>query len=185
MTTYIYARTSTKHQNVKQQSAELLKHYKADVVLEEQESGKDLVNRPVFSQLVDSLKSGDTVIVYDMSRVGRNTADAVGFLDKCKDLGVSLKVHDLGCGDVTNGIGKMIASIFASVAEMQREQILEKQAIGIERAQAEGKYKGKQVSPVTLKAVEEVKSLIETNKLPVSKACKLAGISRDTYYRLK
>lgn len=185
MTTYIYSRVSTKHQNVEQQSKELLKHYSADVVLEESQSGKNVIDRPVFKELVSSLKAGDTVIVYDMSRVGRNTADVISFIDQCKENNITLKIHDLGGIDVTKGMGKMIASIFASVAEMQREQTLEKQAIGIERAKEQGLYRGKQQSPATLKAFEKAQSLIANNNLSVSEACKLAGISRDTFYRIR
>jgi len=95
---------------------------------------------------------------------------------------IHLEIHDLGGLDVTSPTGQMVVSVLGSVAQMQREQTLEKTRIGIERAKAEGKFKGKQVSEKTLKAVEQAKAFIEKG-LSKPQAAKAAGIGVMTLYR--
>ena len=69
---YIYTRTSTVHQNIEQQITYLQARYKADQVFADQFTGKSL-DRPEFNDLRAVVVAGDSVIVQDLSRIGRNT----------------------------------------------------------------------------------------------------------------
>lgn len=182
---YIYARVSTVDQNVDQnvdQQVELLqRECPAAVIYKEKQSGKDL-NREQFNALRSKVKAGDSIRVLSVSRLGRNTLAVLQFIEDMKGRSVSVFVHDLGGLDVTSPIGKIVLTTLAAVAEMQREEILDKQRIGIERAQAEGKYKGKQVNPKTVKACKA--ALEYTNKgLSKEAAAKAAGVGVATLYR--
>lgn len=182
MAQYIYARTSTTDQNVKQQADYLLKKWANANVMMEQESGKT-IDRPVFNKLSQTVKSGDSILVLSVSRLGRTTTGVLQFIEQMQARGVAVHVDDLGMIDVTSSTGKLVLTTLAAVAEMQREEILEKQRIGIERAKQEGKYKGKQQSQATIRKCEEALKLINKNGLSKEKAAKAAGIGIATLYR--
>ncbi|CAH0532783.1 DNA-invertase hin [Vibrio stylophorae] len=182
MTQYIYARTSTTDQNVKQQADHLLKKWSNAIVMMEQESGKT-IDRPVFNSLCTTVRKGDSILVLSVSRLGRTTTGVLQFIEDMKEKSVAVHVDDLGMIDVTSSTGKLVLTTLAAVAEMQREEILDKQRIGIERAKSEGKYKGKQQSQATVRKCEEALKLINENRLSKEKAAKAAGVGIATLYR--
>ncbi|WP_188009092.1 recombinase family protein [Grimontia hollisae] len=179
---YIYARTSTTDQNVQQQADYLSKKWPSASVMMEQQSGKT-TDRPVFTELADKVEKGDSILVLSVSRLGRTTTGVLKFIEEMKEKGVAVHVDDLGMIDVTSPTGKLVLTTLAAVAEMQRDEILEKQRIGIDRAKAEGKYKGKQQSQATLKKCEEAMKLVSQNGLSKEKAAKAAGVGIATLYR--
>ena len=77
MTDYIYSRVSTKEQNSTSQAKELLQSYPNAIVHEEKRSGKNMVDRPVFQKLLNTVEDGDRIIVRELSRLGRNTKDVI------------------------------------------------------------------------------------------------------------
>lgn len=178
---YIYARVSTKDQNVDQQIKILLKEFPTAIVYSEKISGKNL-DREQFNALRKIVKNGDSIRVLSVSRLGRNTLAVLEFIEEMKKLGVSVHVNDLGGLDVTSPTGKIVLTTLAAVAEMQREEILDKQRIGIDRAQAEGKYRGKQVNPKTVKACKAALEYISKG-LTKEASAKAAGIGVATLYR--
>lgn len=184
MSHYIYARTSTIEQNVEQQIATLLDKYQVDGVFSDKQSGKDL-DRPEFISMKKTVKGGDSIIVQDLSRIGRNTMEVINFVEEMAERRVGIIIDDLGSIDVTSSTGKMVLTVLASVATMQREQMLEKQLIGIARAQQEGLYRGKQASPQTVIKCKRVDEFISSKGLTIAQACKLSNVSRATYYRYK
>jgi DNA invertase Pin-like site-specific DNA recombinase len=179
---YIYSRVSTVEQNVEQQSTELKKKYKYDGLFEDEFSGKSL-DRPEMNRLIDVLVSGDSVVFYDISRIGRNTMDVVGFCNDMQAKGVNIIIHTLGGVDITSPTGKMVLTTLSAIAEMQRTEMLEKQRIGIARAKEEGKYKGKQQSKVTVAKCTEALNLINKMEYSKEKAAKAAGVGVATLYR--
>ncbi|NOH99427.1 recombinase family protein [Vibrio sp. 99-70-13A1] len=180
---FIYSRVSTVEQNVQQQTEFLAQSYKHDAVFEDKFSGKDL-ERPEILKMLSKLRSGDSVVFYDISRLGRNTQGVLEFCEKMNQEGVKVIVHTLGGIDITSSTGKLVLTTLAAVAEMQRTEMLEKQRIGIERAKREGRYKGKQVAE---SSVVEYRKVIELVDLGMSqtKAIAIVGMNKSKYYRLK
>ncbi|WP_226663282.1 recombinase family protein [Microbulbifer aggregans] len=175
MTKYIYARVSTEEQNADQQSAYLAEKYPHDLAVQEKFTGTT-TDRPKFKELLSRLKRGDTLIVKEVSRIGRNTQEVLAVTEELKAAGVHLVIDQLGGMDVTSPAGEMILTVMAGLAKMEREQLRERQLIGIERAKAEGKYKGrKPVDPATIRTA---KLLIEQgqSKESVAKQLKI-GVS--------
>lgn len=181
MTQYIYARTSTKEQNVDQQATLLSEKYPEAQVVKEQCSGTNMA-RPQLEKLLGSLKGGDELIIYDLSRLSRNTADFLNLLESFDKQGIGLIVHNMGgqSVDSTSATGKMILTILTSVNQMQVELMKEKQAIGIATAKAEGRYKGRK--PTDRKRIQEAMAYLEKG-LSKEKAAKAAGIGVATLYR--
>lgn len=180
---FSYARVSTAEQNVCQQTQYLKDRYQINKSFEEKVSGKD-IQRLEFTRMKEELRSGDTVIAYDISRLGRNVVDVLQFADFCLQLGVGLIIDQLGRVDVTSSTGKMILTTLSAVAEMQRSEMLEKQAIGIKRAKEEGKFKGKQISQESKDQFDRVQKLIAIGE-STNKAIELIGMNRSKYFRLK
>ncbi len=183
MEKFIYSRVSTVEQNVEQQT-KLLREAYPDVseVFEDKFSGKE-VDRPELNRLKDKVRKGDIVYCYDVSRLARNTKDAIELVEFFTDKGVSLVVHKLDNTDIASGTGKLMFTMLAAFAEMERTNMLEKQAIGIERAKAEGKYRGKKVSPDTIAKCKEALELVEKMKYSKKKAASQVGIGVSTFYK--
>lgn len=180
---YCYARTSTTDQNVQQQILELKKYHPIDRVFSEQLSGKD-TNRPQYNLMLENLREGDTVVAYDISRIGRNVADVLEFAQFCKTKNVKLIIQALGSIDVTSCYGNLVMTILAAVAELQRSEMLEKQRIGIETAKAAGKYKGKQISPDMKELFKNTYELVTKCEYTVARALQTTKMKKATYYRL-
>jgi putative DNA-invertase from lambdoid prophage Rac len=83
-------------------------------------------DRPEGKRLLEKAGKGDVIITAKLDRAFRNAADALATLEELKALGVGLHMIDLG-GDVTgNGIGKLVFTILAAVAENERDRIRER-----------------------------------------------------------
>lgn len=155
MAVYIYSRVSSESQNAQQQADFLAMKYQHDFIISEKFTGTTLA-RPKFDQLASRLKSGDSLIVREVSRLGRNAAEVLGLCEDLKSRGVKLIVDDLNM-DVTSPAGQLVFTLMVGVAQMEREQMLERQRIGINRAKEEGKYKGrKPLDPALIEAAKKM-----------------------------
>lgn len=181
MTDYIYSRVSTREQSSQSQAKELLESHPNAVVYEEKKSAKNMIDRPVFQKLLRIVKAGDNIIVRELSRIGRNTSQILELFEELqnKDVGVIIKELQI---DSNTATGKMILTVMASVSQMERELLLERQKVGIEAAKKMGKYRGKQVNPATIKKCEEALEYVKKG-MPKGKAAKAAGIGVATLYR--
>jgi DNA invertase Pin-like site-specific DNA recombinase len=178
MTVYAYARVSTTDQNVDQQIA-ILQKYNPNYSVTETFTGTTL-ERPKFNTLINKLKSGDTLIVSEVSRLGRKTSDVLVLSEQLTDRGVKIIIDNLGELDITSQTGKLLFLLMSGLAEMERETMLERQRIGIERAKTEGRYKGrKSIDPVV---VDTAKKLI-ANGMTKAAVAKQLGIGQSTLYK--
>jgi DNA invertase Pin-like site-specific DNA recombinase len=181
MTDYIYSRVSSKEQNTSNQTKELLKDYPNATVIEEKASGANMDDRPHFQSLIGKVLSGDRIIVRELSRLGRNTKDILTLFDYLEAKGVSVLIYDLKI-DATSATGKMVLTIMASVATMEREIMKERQAIGIAAKKEAGGYKGRPINPKTTEKCKEALGYINKG-MSKEKAAKAAGIGIATLYR--
>lgn len=178
MTVYAFARVSTSDQNVDQQIAALQK-YNPDYSVTETFTGATL-DRPKFSSLIGKLKSGDTLVVREVSRLGRKTSEVLQLAEDLQDRNVKLIIDNLGQLDVTSQAGKLLFIMLSGLAEMERTTMLERQKIGINRAREAGKYVGrKKLDPAVIKTA---KSLLasDMSKKAVAKQLK---IGESTLYK--
>jgi len=188
MTQFVYGRVSTTHQNVDQQTKEVLRLFPQlsvdDVVIvEEKFSGKSL-DRQLFAEMRKKLVGGDQLFVLSISRLGRNSVEVLEFVNECREKQIQIFVADLGGLDITSSMGKLVTSVLSATAEMFRDELLDKQRIGIERAKSEGKYKGKQRTQSTIVKFEKAMELVEVNGLSIVQSAKLVGLSSGTVYNI-
>lgn len=183
-TIYGYARVSTTGQHLKPQ-IEQLKDVGATKIYREKLSGKNL-ERGKLQELLNELKAGDTLIVSKMDRLARNVSEGMALIDDLNSRNVTLNVLNMGVFD-NSPTSKLIRNILLSVADWEREMILERQREGIEQAKRAGKYKGR---PKTYtknhKGLNHALELFdnrETNGHTVDEIAEMTGISKRTIYR--
>ena len=126
------------------------------------------------------MKSGDTLIVYHVSRLGRKTSEVLETVELLQEKGVSVFVDQLQGIDITSGVGKLLFTMLSGLAELEREQMLERQRIGINRAKEEGKYKGRK--PVDDDIIESARTLIAAG-MSKEKVAQQLGVGVATLYR--
>jgi len=151
----IYIRVSSERQ-VKGYSLDGQKRYLTDcaerqgmVVLktyiEEGKSGKSIEGRTAFQEMLDDIKSGemqiDYVLVFKLSRFGRNARDVLNSLEFIMKYGVHLMCVDDGL-DSSTSMGKMMITILGAVAELERENILTQSLLGREEKAKSGGWNG-------------------------------------------
>lgn len=108
-------------------------------------SGKSIEGRIAFNQMMDDIKSGKDevsyVLVFKLSRFGRNAADVLATLQVMQDFGVNLICVEGGI-DSSKDAGKLMISVLSAVAEIERENIRVQTMEGRMQKAREGKWNG-------------------------------------------
>lgn len=174
-----YIRVSTKEQNTDRQE-EALKAHGIKKVFIEKISGKNM-ERPQLKAMLDFVRSGDTLIVESYSRLARSTVDLltiIGKLNEKEVAFVSLKENI----DTSSPQGRLMLTIFAGLAQFERECTLQRQAEGIAIAKAKGKYKGRK--PIALpENWDDVTKLWKAGEITAVVAQKKLRMTPATFYR--
>ena len=145
---YIYTRVSTSMQvdgySLDAQKDKLHKYadYQDMIIAgeysDEGKSGKSVEGRPQFQQMLQDIESCkdniDFVLVFKLSRFGRNAADVLSSLQRMQDFGVNLICVEDGI-DSSKDAGKLMISVLSAVAEIERENILVQTMEGRRRKQ--------------------------------------------------
>ncbi|WP_295512954.1 recombinase family protein [uncultured Sulfitobacter sp.] len=174
-----YARTSTLEQNASLEAqTESLKAIPCDRVYEEQVSSVGL--REQLRAAVDYTREGDTLVVTKLDRLARSIKHLGEILEELEGKGVGLRILALGL-DSTNATGKLMLNVLGSVAQFEREMMLERQLEGIARAKALGKYKGRK--PTAMIQKESVLELLAQG-LGKREAAERLGVSERSVYRI-
>lgn len=98
--------------------------------------------RAALAALLAYVREGDVVVVAAIDRLGRNTLDVLSTVEALKDKGASVVSMREGF-DLATPAGKLMLTMLAAVAELERENIKARQMAGLERARAEGRSLGR------------------------------------------
>lgn len=179
--TYGYVRVSTVQQNEARQ-LEALKSYKLDNTYIDKASAKDM-NRPQWNELKQKLKSGDRIVIHSLDRVSRSTMDLLNLIDELETLGIEL-ISIKDNIDTATPMGKFMLTVLSAVNQLERDNMLERQAEGIAEAKKQGKYKGRQriEADATFNGLYE--SYLNGKIQSKTKLAQLLNISRPTLYRM-
>jgi DNA invertase Pin-like site-specific DNA recombinase len=175
-----YIRVSTQDQNTDRQ-VKLLKNKQVEKMFIEKVSGKN-TNREQLKNMLNYVREGDTVIVESYSRLARSTKDLLNIVDKLESKGVnfiSLKENI----DTKTPQGKLIFTIFAGLAQFEREQTLQRQKEGIEIAKLKGKYKGRKPIDIDHDLFNQVYQEWKQGNITAVEGMKKLNISKSTFYR--
>lgn len=175
-----YARVSTQEQNEARQM-EAAKQNECEKVFLDKASGKN-AERKELKAMLSFVRQGDTVIVSEISRLARNTADLLSLVNQLNEKGVafiSLKENL----DTTTPTGKFMLTIFAAMAEMERETILQRQAEGIAEAKKAGKYQGRKPMEIDKKKFAAMCQEWRAGDRTAVSIQKAFGMTATTFYK--
>lgn len=171
-----YIRVSTRQQNTARQEQDLERF---DKVYIEKISGKN-TDRPELKKMLDYVREGDVLEVESYSRIARNTADLLNIVDTLQKKGVDF-VSQKEAIDTSTPQGRLMFTIFAGLAQFERECLLERQAEGIAIAKAEGRMGRPEVVPC-----DDFQAIVKEwrgHNITAVEAMKRAGMTKATFYR--
>ncbi|WP_342071817.1 recombinase family protein [Yoonia algicola] len=176
-----YARTSTLDQTagLEAQQRDLTKAG-CEKVFVEQVSSVDVKAREKLAEALEFIRDSDTIVVTKLDRMARSVAHLLEILEAIEAKGASLRILDMAI-DTSTPNGRLMLNILGSVAQFEREIMLERQREGIAKAKAEGKYKGR--SPTARAKTDQVLTLKAEGIGPAEIARRLR-IGRASVYRI-
>ena len=177
-----YVRVSTEEQNESRQK-EGLEKYDIEKWYVEKVSAKD-TNRPKLKEMLDYAREGDTIYVWDFSRLARSTKDLLELVELMNDKKIHLKSIKENL-DTSTPTGKLMLTMIGAINEFERANLLERQREGIAIAKKEGKYKGRKAKEVDKKFEGVYKKYLnrEINKIEMAKELKISRPTLDKLIR--
>lgn len=197
---YMRISTNKKTQKVDRQKQTIIEYsvnnnfkideFVADVIT----GGTKADNRPNYHNMKKQLRSGDTLIISDVDRLGRDADDVIVEIKELQSKGirvVALDVPFLNDWEKMNddSLSKMIIDIFvtlkAHIAQQEKEKIHDRVMQGLDVARAKGKKLGRPVSGVPKDFIKEYNKLQsgEYGNISVVQFAKLQGIAVSTFYK--
>ena len=188
-----YARVSTVHQSTDRQM-EALKNFgipERDIVVDKQ-SGKDF-NREGYLSLKNTLlRSGDTLVIKELDRLGRNKQMIMEELRDFKEAGIRVKILNIptslidaeGQEWVIEMVSNILIEVMSSIAEEERVKMLARQSEGIEEAKKKGVVFGrpKLVKP---EGFDEAYMKVEAGEMKAVELMRELGLKKTSYYKLR
>lgn len=175
-----YVRCSTIEQNESRQT-EAAREVGAEKVFLDKLSGKD-THRPQLQEMLAFCREGDIVVVSELSRLARSTRDLLRIVDELQAKHVEL-VSLKEQIDTATPQGRFVLTIFAALAELERETILQRQREGIAVAKAEGRYKGRPKAKIDTEHFTAVCKRWRAGEITAVKAQELTVTKPNTFYR--
>jgi putative DNA-invertase from lambdoid prophage Rac len=153
------------------------------VVTDVVSGSRTIEQRPGFMKLLDRLDEDDVLIVTKMDRLGRSAMDVASTVKRLAAMGVRVHCLQLGGVDLTSPAGKMIMGVINTVAEFERDLLIERTQAGLARAKAQGATFGR---PWRLDEAQraEVRAAISAGA-SVSAMAKQLAVSRQTIMRAR
>ena len=175
-----YVRVSTIEQNTDRQEV-ALQQIGIDKYFTEKVSGKN-ANRPELKKMLEYIREGDSLYIESISRLARSTKDLLNIVAQLKQKGVELVSLKENI-DTSTPQGKFMLTVFGALAELERENTLQRQREGIEVAKAQGKHLGRPKAEIP-KGFEEVYLKWKGGKITAVEAMRLLGLTKTTFYKL-
>lgn len=188
---YGYARVSTKGQakdgnSLEAQEKEILERYENAKIYKEAYTGTT-TDRPIFNDIINQIKENDMIVVTKLDRLARNTVEGIQIVKEIFKKKASVHVLNVGLLEDT-AMGQFFITTLLAVAELERNQIVERTQTGKAMAKANAQAKGEKFiegRPEKFDAmqIENALNLLETHSY--SQVVKLTGISKSTLIRAK
>ena len=179
-----YARTSTKDQEYSLEAQiRRLEAVGCKKIYQEQVSSVD-AKREQLEAALNHIREddGDVLVVTKLDRLARSVANTVEIQKTLEKKNAGLKILDMDI-DTTTPTGKLQFNLLAAIAQFEREVMLERQRVGIEKAKAEGKYKGRK--SISEEKKKKILELLAENNQTKEAIAKAVGVGVATVYRVK
>jgi DNA invertase Pin-like site-specific DNA recombinase len=173
------ARTSTTEQKAGlEHQIETLKKLGCEKLFVEETSSVGL--RPILEQAIDWVRDGDALCVTTLSRLARSVPHLWQIIQRLEEKKVSLRILDMGVDTATPN-GRLMLNLIGSIVQWEREIMLERQAIGIKKAQKDNKFRGR--VPTARRQTDEIIRLKKEGMNPADIA-KILKVGRSSVYRV-
>ena len=174
-----YARVSTDDQNLDLQRDALVRSGCA-AIYEETASGKS-AQRIELEHCRKALRSGDTLVVWRLDRLGRSLSDLVKIIGDLEREGITFEslTEKIDTGSAS---GKLQFHVFAALAEFERNLIRERTLAGLNAARARGRVGGRKLK-LSEKQIREIRTLLSDPAAQVRDIAERYGVSRTTLYK--
>lgn len=149
-------------------------------VFTEQVSSVDMKAREKLEEAMSFIRKDDHLVVTKLDRLARSMAHLMDIRQRLDERGAFLKIIGLNL-DTSTPTGKLMLNLLGSVAEFEREIMLERQREGIAKAKAAGKYKGRK--PTARARSQEVLRL-HKDGVGASEIARTVNIGRASVYRI-
>ena len=175
-----YARVSTGLQNLDLQEDQL-NQYGCEKIFSDHISGSKS-KRPGLDKAIEFARSGDTIVVWRLDRLGRNMEDLITLVNELNNRGVSFhSLEENITMDKSSSTGQLLFHLFAAFAEFERNLILERSSAGRIAARARGRYGGRP-EKLNKQDLKLLKTLYD-NGTPIKTIAEQWKVSRTTIYR--
>ena len=174
-----YARVSTQEQNLDRQTDQL-QQAGCERIFQEKVTGSKK-ERPELDKLLDQLRSGDVIVVTELTRLSRSIKDLFSLMDTIHRKSAHLRSLKEPWLDTTTPQGKLLFAIFAGVSQFERDLISERTREGLSSARARGRKGGRPPKP--RKGIELALKMHEDRNYSISEIVKATGIGKTTLYR--
>ncbi|HCW8239334.1 TPA: recombinase family protein [Staphylococcus aureus] len=175
-----YARVSTGLQNLNLQE-DRLNAYGCEKIFSDHISGSKS-KRPGLDKAIEFARSGDTIVVWRLDRLGRNMEDLITLVNELNERGVSFhSLEENITMDKSSSTGQLLFHLFTAFAEFERNLILERSSAGRIAARARGRYGGRP-EKLNQKDLNLLKTLYD-NGTPIKTIAEQWQVSRTTIYR--
>ncbi len=180
-----YTRVSTTNQDPQLQIDSLLSIgvQKRDIFADVMSGSKAATSRPGMQRLLEYAEPGDTVVVWRVDRLGRSLIDVLNTVNGLRDAGINVRSISDGIDPATS-TGRLMLNMLATLAEYERELIVERVNAGIAVARESGTRFGRPMSDPGV--VGEKLAIVATARAAgktAAEAAQLVGWSRATLYR--
>ena len=173
-----YARVSTHDQNLDLQR-DALKAAGCEKAFEDKVSGAK-TERPGLEAALESLRAGDTLVVWRLDRLGRSLPHLIYTVSELQERGVGFKSLQEAI-DTTSSTGNLVFQIFGAIAEFERNLIRERTQAGLVAARARGRMGGRP-KKLTAKQQALLYDLYDAKEKPIREICEVLEISKKTLY---
>lgn len=181
-----YCRVSTKGQldgnSIQEQSEKIKEKYPNAVIIEESYSGAK--ERPIFSQVVENIESGSTLVVTKLDRFCRTTKEGLQYIDYLLAKNVSIHILNMGMIEDTP-MGRMIATNLLAFAEFERSMIIERTSGGKAIAKQKPDFREGRPKKFTKKQLDNAMGMLTTfgGQYSFSEVEEITNISKSTLVR--
>jgi DNA invertase Pin-like site-specific DNA recombinase len=135
--------------------------------------------RAKLDAALEELRAGDVLVVTKLDRLARSMKNLMDIVEQITSKGASLRILAMNL-DTATPTGRLMLNMLGSVAQFEREMMLERQREGIAKAKGDGKYKGR--APTAMRKADEVKALAAKG-VGATEIAKQLKIGRASVYR--
>jgi len=185
--TFAYVRVSTIEQMTENQILEIeaagFKIEPHRIISETVSGSRAISQRKGFSRLIDKMEKGDVLVVTKLDRLGRDTIDVSLTVEKLENIGIRVHCLALGGVDLTSSAGRMTMNVINTVAQFERDLLIERTQAGLSRAKSQGIILGRPPS-LSLEQKKTVTDKIQNGET-ISAIARDLNTSRQTIMRAR